>query len=232
MDEGVKNVEVPEKLISLFERWESVGRPAQSGVSWQREAWKRLFPGHAEVFDRLPECLGRDAVRRVVPAASRDKNSALEAFLLSMAWGYGGVGYGPWRTKRIMCSNPNAPEVFMQASKILSAEGPISSYGFLSGSGRLKYLGPSFGTKFLYVVSDDEPASVALIFDAVVSRAIELGTGLRIPATLWNPDNYRRYLSLVSGWACQLKCTPADVELLLFVGESPGQWTEHWVSLR
>ena len=119
----------------------------------------------------------------------------------------------------------------MQAAKILLAEGPISSYGFLSGKGRIKYLGPSFGTKFLYVVSEGEPESVALIFDAVVSRAIELATGLRIPATFWNPDNYRRYLFIVGSWASQLKCTPAEVELLLFVGESPGQWSEHWVSL-
>jgi hypothetical protein len=41
---------------------------------------------------------------------------------------------------------------------------------------------------------------------------------------------YERYLATITRWAFGLGIEAADTEMLLFVGQSPGQWGEAWVN--
>jgi len=225
-----KDASVPADLSALTSRWKAAGRPAQSGIAWPRDAWTAYFPNQAAVFDRLPDRLTRDDVREHASNASKSDAFALEAFLASMAWGYGNVGYGPWRTERVLRLNPDASAMLRQAAEHLSTAGAVPAYRFLANSGRLKYLGPAFGTKFLHFAPQSPTGSPALILDAIVTRAVRSVSGVLLSATTWNTLTYERYLTTITGWASGLGIEAADAEMLLFVGESPGQWAETWVN--
>lgn len=222
-------VPVPVALHELAQRWEDAGRPAQSPIAWPRRSWELYFPEHLDLLNRLPDLISRDDVRRLAVDAAVHDHHALEAFVASMVWGYGNVGYGRWRTRRVLVTNPHAAEALRYAAHLQTTSGAVESYRSLANAGRLKHLGPAFGTKFLHFVPQSPDANPALILDAIVAAAIAAVSGIRISPVVWRTSTYERYLSLIVGWSEALSVEPAEVEMLLFVSRSPGQWTEAWV---
>ena len=62
-----------------------------------------------------------------------------------MLWGYGTVGYGPWRTQR-MFATPDSGDMLQRAFGLIAENRIEEAYsGF-----RLDRCGPSFFTKFFY----------------------------------------------------------------------------------
>ena len=45
-----------------------------------------------------------------------DESDAVRVFVAAMVWGYGRVGYGPFRTARVLAENSSAPEVLLEAA--------------------------------------------------------------------------------------------------------------------
>lgn len=220
---------VPGALRSLAQRWDTAGRPQQSAIAWPRAGWTASFPENDALWVRLAERLGRDHVRAIAASAATGEAAAFEAFMASMAWGYGNVGYGPWRTRRILNANRDAGARLRRAAEIQATSGAVEAYRYLANEGRLKYLGPAFATKYLHFVPQAASGPPALILDAIVSRAIRSMTDERLRPTVWRTATYARYLDVVVGWSTVLGVEPATVEMLLFVGQSPGQWTEPWL---
>jgi len=56
----------------------------------------------------LPDQLSRPIVRRACTGAASGPAEAERAFLAVMAWGYGRVGYGPFRVQRMLDAAPDA----------------------------------------------------------------------------------------------------------------------------
>lgn len=81
---------------SLWELLQRRGGQVQQGIVWPRVRWHRAFPAQS-VFNTLPSPLDREQVRRACAEAGASENAAKSAFLATMAWGYGNVGYGAWR---------------------------------------------------------------------------------------------------------------------------------------
>jgi hypothetical protein len=62
------------------------------------------FPAHVPVLAALPDRLSRELVRQACRDAAGTPAAALDAFIAVMAWGYGRVGYGPYRVRRVLAS--------------------------------------------------------------------------------------------------------------------------------
>jgi hypothetical protein len=61
-----------------------------------------------------------------------------------MPWGHGPVGYGPWRTARILQERFHSSDRLAKVAQHLTHWGALDAYDLL---------GPAFGTKYLYLLS-------------------------------------------------------------------------------
>lgn len=217
--------EVPAELARLVHEWLVQGGPQQRGITWPRKRWVEAFPTHAASIEALPPLLDRAALRPVCSRAAEDPVAAEAAFIAVLAWGYGGVSYGPWRAQRALAPD-RASERLHSAAVALAHEGPLAGYSNLAKrSNRLPYFGPAFGTKFLAFCSSDERP--ALILDRLVSNWIERNTGLALSPLQWKVSTYRTYLSTMQRWADDLAVSPEVVEQHIFSAESArvgNQW--------
>jgi hypothetical protein len=210
-------------LIELVERRRGQEQPA---VVWSRDRWAKKFPNESSIED-LPEALNRQRVRQLCAAASVSAKAARSAFLASMVWGYGKVGYGPWRIARAL-DDREAGQKLRRVVSILQAEGPDAAYRALSGPCRLERLGPAFGTKFLYFIDPGQHGRRALILDRLVSRWLVENTGLRLNPATWSSATYTAYLDHMHEWADGLEVGADEVELAIFQEMSEAeqnQWT-------
>lgn len=216
----------PDRLRAAVELWVQRGCPPQAGIPWPRDRWIAFFPDRHQLWIALPDQLRRADVTAAAAGADQTEAEALTAFLVAMAWGYGNVGYGPWRVQRCL-STDRAAGRLLEAARTAVKKGPVAGYAALGGQDRLTGLGPAFGTKFLYFVSKASSTPVALIFDRLVAGWLRDHAALRINPVTWHLPNYRHYLETVGVWADELKVAADDVELCIFrdaAGSGSGQW--------
>ncbi len=90
------------------------------------------------------------------------------AFLRVMAFGYGDIGYGPYRAETIAknMDSMGGASVFIRDLRSRAHEGWESGYGFLCER-QVARLGASFATKLLYFASPVEDRSP--ILDSIIS---------------------------------------------------------------
>jgi hypothetical protein len=162
---------VPQDVRRVVGTWRSAGSPAQAGIAWTRRRWIDQFTQFTSALTMLPDRLDRSVVRGACRRAATSAVEAEQAFLAVMAWGYGRVGYGPYRVRRLFDVTPDAGTQLQAAAGVLAEQGSVAAYARLGDRGvaRLAGLGPAFGTKFLYFCSP--PGSPpALILDRLVAQ--------------------------------------------------------------
>jgi len=159
----------PEELRRRYRKWKRAGSPRQRGIAWPLDRWIAEFPEHKAIFEGLPAHLDRAGVRDVARLAGEGPEPAQAAFVVASTWGYGTVGYGPHRTRRIFNTSPRAPELLHAVARTLADDGPVAAYGRLARDCRMKYLGPAFGTKYLAFSQPVGHPLAALIHDELVS---------------------------------------------------------------
>jgi hypothetical protein len=159
--------------------------------------------------------------------AGKRPEAARAAFLATMAWGYGRVGYGPDRARRILESTAAADDRLMQVAQTLALDGPVAAYTELGGRCRLVGFGPAFGTKFLAFCQPASRTLTALIHDNLVSAWLDLHGRPDLVSKGWETVTYAAYLEQMHLWAAELRSDPEDVEYLIFqsmANEVGGQW--------
>ena len=145
-----------------------------------------------------------------------------------MAWGYGRVGYGPFRVRRVLHAVSDAGPRLQAAASAAAQGHPVEAYSFLGdhGTARLPHLGPAFGTKFLYFCSSAERRP-ALILDRLVARWLRENVGLAFNELRWSVSTYARYLETTFDWADELDLAADELESCIFskqAGLGDGQW--------
>jgi hypothetical protein len=182
------------------------------------------------MFAGLPDRLTRPVVRGACQRAADAPADAAHAFLTVMAWGYGQVGYGPFRVRRLLDGAANADAQLQAAAGMLSEGGPVEAYALLGDNGvpRLARLGPAFGTKFLYFCS---PAGKrpALILDRLVAAWLRENADLSLNEARWSVSTYRRYLQTMFGWAGELEVAADELEACIF-SEQAGLVSSQWAT--
>ncbi len=221
----LSDLPVPGALEDVLRGWADAGRPAQSGVDWTIRSWETTFPQHAAYLARLPNPLDRQAVTQACASASASPGDALQGFIAAMIWGYGRVGYGPFRTARVLAGTADSPATLQEAARQVQSNGGPAAFNWLAEN-RLYGLGVSFATKYLFFVQPDAPQP-ALILDRLVRSWLGRNTGW-LPRLDWRAEDYRRYVTTVVNWAAQLRVTPAEIEYLMFTGEVESDPASQW----
>jgi hypothetical protein len=107
--------------------------------------------------------------------------------------------------------------VQLQAAAGAAAAGrPVEAYKPGDhGTARLPYLGPAFGTKFLYFCSSTG-GRPALTVDRLVARWLRENVGLVLNEVRWPVSTYASSLKTMFGWADELGLTASKLEACIF----------------
>ncbi|OLZ54469.1 hypothetical protein BS329_08035 [Amycolatopsis coloradensis] len=180
----------------------------------------------------MPDRIDRaEATQHAARAATPE--GAEPAFLVAMIWGYGPVGYGAWRTARVLAENPHAIDRLAEVARVARDDGGLAAFRVMADE-PLRYLGVAFGTKYLRFVTAAQSSghAVAPILDAVVRRWLLAHHGLRLNIDEWRPEAYERYVELLTSWSAELGLTADTVEQLIFRSaisqEGSAFWGEEW----
>ncbi|WP_146060375.1 hypothetical protein [Amycolatopsis sp. CA-128772] len=228
----VSEAAVPDALTAAVQRWRDRGEPPQPPSSWTRRSWLGYFPQHRAFLSDLPERIDRaEATRHATHA--RTAEGAEQAFLVAMIWGYGLVGYGPWRTERVLTDNHRAAERLAEVARIAQDHGGTAAFRDLAEN-RLRYLGVAFGTKYLrFVTAAASSQHATPILDTVVRRWLDTHAREYLNIDKWRPSAYDRYIALLTSWAASLALTVDKVEELIFRSAisqtGSALWGEVWM---
>lgn len=217
---------LPDRLRDLFASWNAAGRPPQRAMKWNRSTWQATLPDHHDFLAELPDKIDRDVVAQRGRHAGDGEAEAVQAFVSAMVWGYGPIGYGAFRTARVLRDNPHAPAVLREAARRVRLDGGAEAFAWLTDN-RLRYLGVAFATKYLFFCSG--PQAPALVLDRLVQRWLWRNAAFSLSLN-WQVEHYRRYLVLLSGWADELRITPEQVEQLVFTDSAFQQPGSPWGS--
>jgi hypothetical protein len=185
-------------------------RQSQPAIPWPVQAWADAFPSHKGIFGGLPGRLDRGVIQRFCADQTHDADGAVRAFLASMAWGYGRVGYGPFRASQVL-NKPNAATKLAHARAEVLSGGPLAGYRALAGPDRLEGLGPAFGTKYLYFQNSD-----ALILDSLIGDWYHALSGIDPKVTTWDSARYAAYVAYMQLWAEKGHVRADDLEAAVF----------------
>lgn len=252
---------IPYRLRELVNSAQQTEDLVQTAMAWKPASWNRRFDRAPEdllsvdyqalIADLAPSMDGaqskrspridRGTVRALcAPDTLRtsggdiDDTAVVKAFLASMIWGYGLVGYGPYRTERILTrdstvSDKQAIEQLVEIAGIAQSEGGVAAFDHVAkerrgGTAYLKFLGPAFGTKFLYFLTKASNVPTTPVFDSVVhgwlqEHAPETGS---FSLLWWDTSSYKRYVDLLHSWVAELSDLAGrsldadDLEFLMF----------------
>jgi hypothetical protein len=210
---------VPTALRHAHESWVREGKPAQPAIDIDYHKWQNVFAGGLELS--IPGFFGmsRSLLDRFAVRDDWRVDDAVYAFIASQAWGYGLIGYGPYRTKRVLTSTPDAATNLLAIAQSVREDGLLTA--FMAASTRplkLHGLGTSFLTKYLYFIAEIPGRYPALVLDRIVGEWLDEHTVLRGLTGSTNADDYGRYLLALYAWAEILGERPADIEWLIFRG--------------
>jgi len=216
----------PPALRELVRSWVASGRPGQVGIAWPRDRWTRALPRQRSLLHGLPDLLDRDAVRRVAAGAAESEAASEAAFIATMVWGFGWVGYGPHRTSQMLALSETRARLNAVARAVRD-DGAAAAYIRLASDCRIKGLGPAFGTKFVAFCQPMGARPMALIHDELVSSWLTAHGRLDLASRGWSPATFGAYLFQMHAWADGLDVSPETVEYLIFqsVADARGnQW--------
>lgn len=244
----------PPALTAAYRRWTSADHPPQRDFHWNPKAWEKRLSGIGNLSGvdvvasvrsigdaAATACNGdRGLINRAVvttlhapstlrPGDSEDPQAVVTAFIAAMIWGYGSTGYGPYRTERVLTTDRDAVPHLCEIAEIAQnpERGGLEAFTTIArarNGSYLKYLGPAFGTKFLYFLTEATPAvKTTPVMDAVVRRWFASKADIRLTTARWESSSYERYLAALDHWAAALTDGTGDgplprgqVEFLIF----------------
>ncbi|WP_144723458.1 hypothetical protein [Cellulosimicrobium sp. TH-20] len=221
-------IPVPDAVASLL------ARPALTSVrarpnleSWSR--WLIGLEGAQAGLDAVGDEIDRSRMCELTDAFITD-GEIVSAFVVTMVWGYGGDGRGPFRTRRVLTGSDDPQDAPLNdevvgrlslAVDVARRDGAVEGYRYLNREslGRIKHLGPAFFTKWLYAATargDRDHEHAAPVLDERVLRWINEKTDLRLRHSY--TDDYAAYIGALERWgrSATPQRTTVDVEEAIF----------------
>lgn len=217
---------VPEALRELVQRWDTAGRRPQRPTAWSLRPWQAALPEHREYLASLPNPIDRFAVIDLCRGAQDHPTAAARGFIAAMVWGYGRVGYGPYRTARVLAENAEAGDRLAEVARRAMRDGGPAAFEWFAEH-RLRGLGVAFGTKYLFFCAAASDRAPAPVLDRLVQGWLVRNAGWSMRLD-WRVDDYRAYVAAVVAWAAELGVEPADVEYVMFADAAASDPTSQW----
>ncbi|MGV9211496.1 hypothetical protein ACTFTM_06490 [Micromonospora sp. RB23] len=193
-------------IVVRVDRWRA-GLPA--------DAWPDGFPSSGEVW--------REDVFAVADAYRAGSASARQLLAAVLMWGYGPIGYGPWRAARSLGGDPTGERLTSALEEMSVADEAALRTAYRRfrdpAQARLPWLGPAFFTKVLYFAGYRRGVGglQPLILDRVVAGRLPAEAGVT-RRNGWSPDEWLAYLRWAAEQAQRRGVEPDAVELALFQG--------------
>ena len=204
------------RVSKLIGQWREAGSTPQEAFDWSKSSanWTRDIPQMKKFIESLPRSLDRTFLRET---AQNQDFSAVEKFTATMIWGYGDVGYGSYRVKKMFNSLDFVRKIENSFSMCQSNE-PLAAYSYLSKN-RIEQLGPAFGTKWIAFVTPT--GSPAPIYDSLIGTwfstfAAADFEGVSLNPEVWSLKTYTSYFLWMSKVADKHSIKCDDLELVLF----------------
>jgi hypothetical protein len=204
------------RLASKVAEWNDAGRPPQEAFDWSRSRnnWSRDIPSLSQFINSLPLALSRSDVRSI---CDQRHCSVPEKFISSMIWGYGDLGYGSYRVKK-MFATPGFSEKIHKSFELARAGYVVEAYEFLSRN-KVQQLGPAFASKWLSFASSG--AQPSPIYDSFISMWVKKYAAkefakVSTSSEVWNKKTYSTYLEWMGLNSIELKVKADDLELVIF----------------
>lgn len=203
------------RLEALIDAWRMQGSPEQESFPWARSryAWQALGDDFGIKIDYIPDLIDR----QFLWSLNATQVPVEKIFLAVMIWGYGDIGYGPFRVRQ-MFESPNFVDAISTARDLCSNHQILDAYACLKES-KIRQLGPSFGTKALAFFHDrnDGPA----ILDSVVAKwcnkyARDYLGEVPINAEVWSLKTYSRYMAWITKMSTSHSLPASSIEQLIF----------------
>jgi hypothetical protein len=216
-------------------------------ADWNPRAWRTELSRLSEPLDALEELEGADgsSVSRgylidlaVACAGGFTFEQALRLLTVSLVWGFGSTGYGPYRSRQILRHAMARPDALLNMADLASIDaGGAYRDGLWSRSRpAIRGLGTAFGTKFLYFASyAGAPRPRPLIYDANVTLALadpadyregllrareveghRVGDGCPSPPPRLRTYEYVHYLGYAAEDPARRRASADSVEMRLF----------------
>jgi len=205
-----------QRLSSKVNEWIQSGSPSQEAFNWtkSRRNWERDLPNEKQFIESLPDALSRKDVRKI---SEGNKCSITEKFVTSMIWGYGDLGYGSYRVKK-MFSTPEFLEKINRSYALASSGQIMEAYEYLAKN-RVQQLGPAFGTKWLSFISPN--AQPAPIYDSFIAIWVKKYAkrefaDVSTSSEVWSKKTYSTYFNWMISSSEELGVKPDELELVIF----------------
>jgi hypothetical protein len=204
--------------------------PDQHEIAFSTETWRRQFPYDADleaIFRNYPHTINRKQITELAFEAKSLESQALRQFMFGvMLWGFGTVGYGAYRTSRMLGSATAIQQLANTVGHLTRGDIQYAYERF-----QLPMCGPAFFTKVFYFIGlGCHVTPLPLILDSVVANALErklkcdISTFARVSRDTsgkityvyrW-PQGYLRYVEKMNVWSQMLQCRADNIELFLF----------------
>lgn len=175
-------------------------------VNWNPLSWKRqgleMFKPQISKFAsecrqvKIQHVISRQDVLTL-------SESFEDVFIGAMIFGYGPVGYGPFRIGRVINENPDLLEK-LKGQYFAAGNSPRESWESHTQSNRIKYLGPAFATKFAYFAARRQRSNQAIPLIADINTSWAMWSLAGIPRSVELQESYMAYVDLAHTWGDQI----------------------------
>lgn len=210
---------IPQSFTNRPFRNEEVG-------NYKINTWEKYFNDDQDFNIVVQQCDSPIAREKFSTVGSQQLTTSdlRQLFFVSMMWGYGNVGYGAHRTKKMLMT----ADVDQQLRSAVDcvAQGKIAdAYRSLC----LSWCGPAFMSKFLYASGLRLGVELLpVILDSMVARSLKnIMDNQKVDHRQYFkldkkgmvqrfPEGYERFVHLINDWAATLGVPPDAIELYLF----------------
>ena len=191
-----------------------------SKFKYDNTRWAKLNPSYKILISDFEDKeICREDVINAYTAYYKNKGDAMQAFMLTMVWGFADTGYGTYRTNKYV-TDINNISFIKNAIDAVNQNDLKTAFNELK---KVKGLGVSYITKVLYFASRGANQNqYALIYDIRVATAlIQLTTPKSIVDLVSiNPSSkfkdYEKYNALIHNLATKNNVEPEAIEMFLF----------------
>ena len=215
-------------ILNLVTKGLGSGYADRQGVPWYGRTWVEADGWNEQTRQRISkiaasfEPSGDGGKASILRSDVFDRSDdPVDLFLVAMAWGFGTMGYGCWRTINMI--NPEGRNEEGRAKTAVDAYRTAWSEGgagavaraWASGPAKIRGLGPAFASKVAYFAAYDRDAGKGpLIADLNTAWAVWALAGISDSRS--KPKQYAAYVEWCEGWAHRLDCRSDDIERALF----------------